>query len=744
MRLARAAAVVLLGWLIGGFLRWWEAPLIGWLALPVLAGAGAWTSWRASRIRGPAGRFWLAIAIASVLLGVGSVSAGKPSQHFGPVALACFIGAFVVTQWGLVRLPGKADERGSLVQLTLDSGTVMVTVALFAWHFSFRNEQAWVAVTGSFWPSIAAVVFGCASIVTLVRIASIGIGQVDAGALRILAGATATAAAAGTLSPWLSSYPAINDAELTVPISCFCIAWAANRQLHATEAVVRPARRRRWSIVPYAAVAAAYVLLVVAGRGTDATVLIWTAALLTTLVVVRQIIAFLDNSRLVEQLRDARDQLAAQATLDDLTGLGNRRVLQTRMSEARMVAGPESIHLVLVDLDDFKAVNDRLGHHVGDALLTSFGARLLETVGDGQSTERIRKSTVVRLGGDEFAVLLISVTADEADEVAHDIARTLQRPLPAGEHELLVRASIGVADGALEPRELLRRADVAMYAAKARGKQRVARFTPAMDRDANEDARMSADLGRALAAGDLHLVYQPIVELPSGKQVSAEALVRWGDVPPQEFIPVAERSGLIVQLGVWILREVCLHSLTLPGTQKVSVNVSARQLRDPEFPATVEAVIAETGADPCRLVVEVTETAVFDDGTALASVHALHGLGITIALDDFGTGHSSLGLLRTCPVDVLKVDKSFVDEIADGGAQAVIAIALIQIAEGLGLQAIAEGVETAAQAEQLHKMGYRYAQGYYFSRPIIVPAIPAQRDGNAPTPTTRTTSTTGR
>jgi diguanylate cyclase (GGDEF)-like protein len=421
-------------------------------------------------------------------------------------------------------------------------------------------------------------------------------------------------------------------------------------------------------------------------------------------------------------------QVQEQAVRDELTRLGNRRLLHRHTEEALGRLAPDTVHVALIDLDDFKTVNDRLGHHVGDDLLTAVAARLTEVTDPG--------TVVVRLGGDEFAMLLAPASLSEADATVRRVAEELRRPLHAGEHELLMRASIGVTDAidAQEPRELLRRADVAMYAAKDQGKQRVARYESQMDLHSVEEARLGAQLRHAIDAGEMHLVYQPIVELPHGGIVGTEALVRWqhpehGVVSPGLFIPVAERNGLIVPLGDWILREACRQASLwqdTPGAQnlrRISVNVSARQLREPDFAATVAGILRDNGLEPSRLVVEVTETAVFDGGAALDSVWALHRLGVTIALDDFGTGHSSLGLLRTCPTDILKVDKSFVDEVGDGGDQDVIAAALIQIASGLHLQAIAEGVETCAQAEHLHRLGYRYAQGYYFARPMPATAI---------------------
>jgi EAL domain-containing protein (putative c-di-GMP-specific phosphodiesterase class I) len=250
-----------------------------------------------------------------------------------------------------------------------------------------------------------------------------------------------------------------------------------------------------------------------------------------------------------------------------------------------------------------------------------------------------------------------------------------------------------------------------------------------MDSLADADARLGADLRQALARDELSVVYQPIVELPHGRLAGVEALVRWqhpehGAVSPAVFVPLAERNGLIVELGRRVLGEVIRQAVAWERThgaaapRKIAVNISARQLHEPGFAASVAAMLHDAGLEPHRIVAEVTETAVLGTGPALAAVRELHDLGLRVALDDFGTGHSSLGLLRTVPADTLKVDKSFVDGIGKASEEAVIATAMIQITNGLHLQAIAEGVETAEQAETLHRLGYRFAQGYYFSRPL--------------------------
>jgi diguanylate cyclase (GGDEF)-like protein len=419
-------------------------------------------------------------------------------------------------------------------------------------------------------------------------------------------------------------------------------------------------------------------------------------------------------------------QVRTLAMRDELTGLANRRALAASI-RAELGPGPRA-QVAIVDLDDFKAVNDRLGHGVGDRLLTALAERLTGLVRPGD--------TVARLGGDEFAVLMPRTSAAVADRIVAGIVASLDRPLDAGPHRLLMRASIGVADDAdtADPFEPLRRADVAMYAAKVTGGRHL-RYEPALDEHASERAQLGAELRTALDEGQFFLVYQPIVALPERRTVGVEALVRWrhpqrGLVNPADFIPVAEHNGLIVELGAWVLRAAAGRMRSWrcdPGVEApdyVSVNVSARQLSEPDFPQFFASVLHDTGLPAACVTVEVTETAVFDSSTALDALRALKALGVRIALDDFGTGHSSLGLLRTAPVDVLKVDKSFVDDLA-GGGHSVIATALADVSAHLGLIAIAEGVETREQADALFRMGYRYFQGYLFGRPEESPDLAA-------------------
>ncbi|MBG0826999.1 EAL domain-containing protein [Planomonospora sp. ID67723] len=427
------------------------------------------------------------------------------------------------------------------------------------------------------------------------------------------------------------------------------------------------------------------------------------------------------NSHDITEALRFQDQLAYQANHDALTRLANRALFAERTSEA--LAAGRDVVVALIDIDDFKTINDRLGHGVGDALLMEVADRLRERAEPGD--------TVARLGGDEFALLLCDVPDGDADRVMEGVLAVLGTAVHAAGHELLVQASAGLAAGTADTdaNELLRRADLAMYAVKERGKSGYRWYAESLDAQAVEHAQMGAELQRALARGELFPLYQPVVTLPDGDVHGVETLVRWrhperGMISPAEFIPVAERNGMIVQIGAWVLRQACLQMVEWQQTygtaapMRVAVNVSARQLLEPTFAQTVADVLAESGLSPDNLLVEITETAVFDGGPALETVQAIQALGVAIALDDFGTGHSSLGLLRTCPVDILKVDKLFVDGVAGTVEEAAIATSIAQIAQALRLGAVAEGVETPAQARRLYQLGYRLAQGFLFARPL--------------------------
>jgi diguanylate cyclase (GGDEF)-like protein len=457
-----------------------------------------------------------------------------------------------------------------------------------------------------------------------------------------------------------------------------------------------------------------------------------------------------------ERVRLERE-LAHQALTDALTGLANRVLFRDRVAHAlaRSSRNPGSVAVLLVDLDGFKLINDGLGHGVGDAVLCRVAECFQHAVRDGD--------TVARLGGDEFAILLEDVrTVEEADAAAARLYGALTLPVTVGlrqpgvtesaewktdgssdesgagsAREVFVKASIGIAlaTPGEDPEALLRNADVAMYAAKARGKGQAMHFERSMHEQALTRLRLEEDLRVAVAdlvqGGDspFAVVFQPIVALDTQKVVSAEALVRWnhprrGVISPEEFIPVAEDTGLIVPLGLWVLTQACAAAASWPISDDdneigVSVNLSGRQLQDASIVDDVRAVLASTGLAPRRLTLEITESVVLRDTShTLDQLTALKTLGLRLAVDDFGTGYSSLSYLRQFPVDVLKIDKSFIDGIARGGDGAALARTIVALADTLQLRTVAEGIEDGAQHSALRALGCTLGQGFLFARPM--------------------------
>ncbi|MET0425460.1 MAG: bifunctional diguanylate cyclase/phosphodiesterase [Actinoplanes sp.] len=542
--------------------------------------------------------------------------------------------------------------------------------------------------------------------------------------LLLLAAGTAINLVCDIAWSWLTSLAGESSTLINAGFLLSYVCWAG-AALHPSMVTVTGAPRAaevRFGRARFGLVTACTLLVpaVLFVQGARQDTISWLAIGIGAVLVLLLVLARMGG--FVTRVQTQAGQLSTMVLRDDLTGLANRRRFEQLLTET-VAAGPAQI--LLLDLNGFKAINDRHGHAFGDQLLVAVAGRLERELRD--------VDLVARMGGDEFAVLLAGAGAEDGDAVVVRLAAVLSAPIEVADHELLIAASIGVADttGTEDPVEVLRRADVAMYAAKS-GTTWFRRYTIELDDKADEAARLGAEMRAGLDRGQFRLVYQPIVALPEGNLRYVESLVRWqhpvrGFVNPVDFIGVAEENGLIVELGEWILRTACEqfvrwqaeHGPAAP--QRISVNVSARQLAEPGFARVVADVLAATGMPADQLIVEVTETAVFGGGVAVQAVKDLHALGVRIALDDFGTGHSSLGLLQTVPVDVLKVDKSFVDNLAMAGRHAVIATALIQVSNGLGLSAVAEGVETAEQAAELHRLGYQFAQGYLFGRPVPQP-----------------------
>ena len=424
----------------------------------------------------------------------------------------------------------------------------------------------------------------------------------------------------------------------------------------------------------------------------------------------------------------AEAQLAHDALHDVLTGLPNRaRFLEElSVSLSRQRRRPAHLFAVLfLDLDRFKVINDSLGHAVGDDLLACFGRTLRAWLRPGD--------LVARLGGDEFTILLDNMdTPDDATRVAERIEAGLRQPLKVGERDVFASVSIGIAlstTGYERPENVLRDADLALYRAKAAGRGRYALFDVEMHARAMAHLQLETDLRRAVERNEFRIAYQPIIELGTRKLLGFEALLRWehptrGLVGPAEFLEVADETGLMVPIGRWCLREACGQLARWRADHAdaayltMSCNVSSRQLMHPQIATYVKEALDASGIEPSRLRIEITESVIMEHAEAAAvRLHELRGIGVQLDMDDFGTGYSSLSYLQRFPLHAVKIDKSFIERMR-GGQNAEIVKAILTLGRNLGLEVIAEGVETGEQDQLLVDMGCPSAQGYLFSHPV--------------------------
>jgi diguanylate cyclase (GGDEF)-like protein/PAS domain S-box-containing protein len=435
----------------------------------------------------------------------------------------------------------------------------------------------------------------------------------------------------------------------------------------------------------------------------------------------------------VTERRSMERRLAHQANHDPLTALPNRALFNRRLAEALDVSGPHAtagqVAVLFLDLDRFKTINDTLGHAAGDQLLTTVAWELRRGAREGD--------IVARLGGDEFTVLLQGIrSGDDAIRVARRISETLEQPFRLGDQEVFLTTSIGIAlgePGRDRPVDLLRNADVALYRAKDEGRARWAVYNPSMNAAMPDRFSLEADLWRATQRNEFRLCYQPQVELGTGRLIGMEALIRWqhprrGMISPGEFIPLAEETGLILHIGRWVLQEACRQARIWQDRLEtdpfgVTVNLSARQFRDPNLVDDVARVLRETGLRPAHLTLEITETVVMEQAEAtVATLHSLKKLGVQVAIDDFGKGYSSLSYLKRFPIDTLKIDKEFVGGLGEDDGDTAISKSVVSLAHAFGLRVVAEGIERMEQLRHLRTLGCELGQGYFFSAPLTVEA----------------------
>jgi diguanylate cyclase (GGDEF)-like protein/PAS domain S-box-containing protein len=422
----------------------------------------------------------------------------------------------------------------------------------------------------------------------------------------------------------------------------------------------------------------------------------------------------------------AEESIAHMARHDALTQLPNRVLLREKMAEglARVEQG-ESMAVFYLDLDNFKGVNDTLGHPIGDKLLGVIAERVRDTLAEGD--------TIARLGGDEFAVLQGNSSVEEAGNLARRLVEVVSEPVEIDGQEINSGVSIGIAlapDDSNVADHLMKCADLALYRAKAEGRGTFRFFEPDMDARIQARRALEVDLRRALQAGEFSLAFQPQIGLATNNLTAMEALLRWtqperGAVPPSEFIPLAEEMGLIVPLGEWVLREACKEAARWPDPIKVAVNLSPVQFRNRGLVATVTQALAAARLSPRRLELEITEAVLLqNDEMTLAMLHQLRQLGVRISMDDFGTGYSSLSYLRSFPFDKIKIDRSFIKDIDRNRDSAVIIKAIAGLGSSLGIETTAEGVETEEQLEIVRRAGCTEVQGYLVSKPLPAAELP--------------------
>ena len=430
---------------------------------------------------------------------------------------------------------------------------------------------------------------------------------------------------------------------------------------------------------------------------------------------IRYIINVVDD---VTERRRANEKIAHLAHYDALTDLPNRVLFRERVErELQRTGRGEQFALLYIDVDEFKGINDSLGHHVGDELLKAVATRLKGCIRE--------TDLVARLGGDEFAVIQTGVgNADDVVEFVTRIHEAIRQPYACLGHRLSSDASIGIAiapqDGT-DLDQLIKNADLAMYGAKAGGRRTYRFFEPAMDARAKARLTLERDMRQALVDGSFEIHYQPLVDLGNDEVTGCEALLRWrhperGMISPADFIPVAEDTGLIIELGEWVLRTACAEAASWPDHVRLAVNVSPVQLKSPTLALKIASALGASGLPANRLELEITEAVLIDDDeTALAILHQLRAIGIRIALDDFGTGYSSLSYLKRFPFDKIKIDRCFVSDIAEIDGSSAIVQAVVNIAAARNMTTTAEGVETSEQKEMLRALGCTEMQGYLFS-----------------------------
>jgi diguanylate cyclase (GGDEF)-like protein len=747
------AVVYALGYLVIR-LVWWgahgprDAALTVYYAPIYCVGTAlAWQASRCATLDPRTRRAWRLLALAGLCTALSDVSWVYYEVGLGTEDIPFWVRGFLLVAYplwvaGLLSFPAAPRAASDRAKFWLDLATVFVGGTMASWYMVLRSTA--LIQNSALGDRVASIAFPVADLIVLLTIAAVLTRSQAPEArrpLRLLVLALIYSFVADLIyghEQLLNAYHAGDPIDWIWLVDGTLFALAARLQVRPLRRAERPtqaASTQRLNLLPYASVAAGFGMLVWVVRPewtSDVGQAVFGALTLTILVVVRQVLAARDNLRLLAERAAQEARFRHEALHDPLTGLANRALLRDRAEHALVRASRHQqlpLALIFLDLDNFKTVNDSLGHAAGDALLVESAHRLLACV---RATD-----TVARLGGDEFAIFIEDPTdAEGCSLITTRIMNALERPFTLEGRDLFISASLGLAtarDGESAD-DLLRNADVAMYIAKTRGKGRLEQFAPEMRTVALARMELESDLRHALDANQFVLHYQPIVILETGEITGVEALVRWqhptrGLLPPAQFIGAAEEMGLIVPLGAWVLREACRQGAIwherrigrgpVEGPLAITVNVSGRQLQTPQIVADVKAAIDASGIDPQSLILELTESVLTDGSDAiLATLKALKALGVRLAIDDFGTGYSSLSSLHRFPIDILKIAKSFVDDIGETSGRQALAQAIITLGSTLAVRTIAEGIEQSDQSTQLQQLGCQLGQGFHFSVPL--------------------------
>jgi diguanylate cyclase (GGDEF) domain len=725
------------------------------VAAAVASLACAWSAWRQ-----PHGsrRPWVLLAAYVLFWAIGEATwgyyeliAGRAAP-FPSLADVGYLGAVPFGVLAILSFGAARWTRVSRVRTVLDGSIIAGCLLFVSWAFVLgpvvdANAGGLVSQVLSLAYPLSDLVIGSIALAVLARSEPGARGPLTLITMGILAMTVADGVYAYLVQS--GSYDTTNVIDAIWITGYSLLALAAVR---AVTSFAQPARVETRTpltriLVPYVALGAAGATAVVVEvtHGQEGPFLFWVGLGVVVLVGCRQLLAFSENRSLnnqlastVDSLRQREDDLEYLAFHDPLTGLANRALFRDRIDHAiaRAARAGGTTAIVFIDLDDFKTVNDTLGHAAGDEVLVSFAARVRSCIRPGD--------TIARLGGDEFGVLLDGCSNAEADAggFAQRLLNAARESYTVAGHQLNVTASMGISSdslGAHDAESLLRNADLALYEAKTGGKDRHMLYHASMGSDVLERLELRAALQEGIDHDQFRLVYQPIVRLDTEALVGYEALVRWhhpihGVLDPGMFLPLAEQSGLILPIGRSVLLQACTQVRAWAenepelGQLDLHINLSAWELQDDALVADVVALLEATGADPSAIVLEITESAMIDDERlALDHLNALKALGFRIGLDDFGTGYSSLSYLQEFPIDVLKIDRSFVAHIDTGANGEPLLAAIIQLGHTLGIRTIAEGVETPAQRDRLRDLGCDCAQGFLFGRPLPAGAASASQ-----------------